>query len=140
MPGRPEPGPLVEVHVGGVYTAENADGSRAIFVMVSDGERRLPIVIGPFEAQAISAYLEGEQPDRPMTHDLTKTLLEKAGATVEQVVIDDLWNGIYYAKLHVKHGKEQMEIDARPSDAIAIGIRFGAKLYIADAILASGGE
>ena len=83
-------GELVEVHIQGVFAADS-EQSKSLFVLVSDGDRKLPIVIGPFEAQAISLPLENSQPDRPMTHDLIRNLLDRLDATVERVVIDDLW-------------------------------------------------
>jgi len=132
-------GELVEVHIQGVFAADS-EQSKSLFVLVSDGDRKLPIVIGPFEAQAISLPLENAQPDRPMTHDLIRNLLDRLDATVERVVIDDLWNGIYYAKLYVKRGKEELEIDARPSDAIALAVRFDAPVFVADGILEAGSE
>lgn len=132
-------GELIEVHIQGVFAADT-DNSKSLFVLVSDGDRKLPIVIGPFEAQAISLPLENSQPDRPMTHDLIRNLLDRLDASVDRVVIDDLWNGIYYAKLYVKHGKEELEIDARPSDAIALAVRFDAPVFVADGILEAGSE
>jgi bifunctional DNase/RNase len=127
-------GDLIEVQVEGVFVAENG-GSVSRFVLVTDGERKLPILIGPFEAQAIQLVLESNRPDRPMTHDLIKSVLDRLGGTVDRAVIDDFWNTVYYAKLYVRHGKEEIEIDARPSDAIAVAIRFGASIYVAESIL-----
>src|SRR5450432_1583278 len=127
-------GELIEVQVEGVFAAEN-QGQISRFVLVSDGDRKLPILIGPFEAQAIQLVLESTRPDRPMTHDLYKNTLDRFGATVERVVIDDFWNTVYYAKLHVLHGNEEMEIDARPSDAIALAVRFDAPIFVAEGIL-----
>ena len=132
-------GELVEVQVQGVYGAE-ADESKSLFVLVSDGERKLPIVIGPSEAQAILLPLENSQPDRPMTHDLIRNLLDRLNARIDRIIIDDLWNGIYYAKLHLKRGKEEIEIDARPSDAIALAVRFDAPIFVAEGILDAGSE
>ncbi|MHB8635476.1 MAG: bifunctional nuclease family protein [Fimbriimonadaceae bacterium] len=132
-------GELVEVHIQGVFAADT-EQSKSLFVLVSDGDRKLPIIIGPFEAQAISLPLENSQPERPMTHDLIRNILDRFDATVERVVIDDLWNGIYYAKLYVKRGKVEFEIDARPSDAIALAVRFDAPVFVADGILEAGSE
>src|SRR5688572_8324220 len=142
MPAR-EPGALgelIEVSIEGVFAAENA-GNISRFVLLSDGERKLPILIGPYEAQAISLPLEGTQPDRPMTHDLVRNVLDRIEATLDRVVIDDLWNTIYYAKLYVQtKGGEELEIDSRPSDAIALAVRFEAPIFVADGILEAGGE
>ena len=128
------PGDLIEVQVEGVFVAENA-GQFSRFVLVSDGERKLPILIGPFEAQAIQLVLESNRPDRPMTHDLIKSVLDRLGAIVDRAVIDDFWNTVYYAKLYLRNRTEEIEIDARPSDAIAIAIRFGAPIFVAESIL-----
>ena len=79
--------------------------------------------------------LEGLQPDRPMTHDLIRNILIRIDADVDRVVIDDFWNSVYYAKIYILADGEEHEIDARPSDAVAIAIRFGAPIYVADSIL-----
>ncbi|MBS1721057.1 MAG: bifunctional nuclease family protein [Armatimonadetes bacterium] len=128
-------GPLVQVQVKGVYQTET-DRDIQRYVFLSDGSRReLPIMIGAFEAHAIDMPLEGRVPDRPITHDLIKTMLERLSATVDRVVIDDVWNGVYYAKLHILAGGEDIEIDTRPSDAIALAVRFDAPIYVAEGIL-----
>jgi len=127
-------GDLIEVQVEGVFVAENG-GQISRFVLVSDGERKLPILIGPFEAQAIQLVLESNRPDRPMTHDLIKSILDRLNGIVDRAVIDDFWNTVYYAKLYIRHGAEEIEIDARPSDAIAVAIRFGAPVFVAESIL-----
>jgi len=132
-------GELVEVQPEGVFAAE-AQGSISWFVLVTDGERKLPIMIGPYEAQAISLPMESSRPDRPMTHDLMRAIMERLRARLVRVVIDDLWNNVYYAKLYLKVGKEEMEMDARPSDAIALALRFEAPIFVAEGILEAGGE
>ncbi|MCC7230196.1 MAG: bifunctional nuclease family protein [Fimbriimonadaceae bacterium] len=130
-------GELVEVQIEGVFAAES-NGSISRFVLLSDGDRKLPILIGPYEAQAISLPLEGTRPDRPMTHDLIRAILDRLNLTLDRVVIDDLWNTIYYAKLYIRTDKEEIEIDARPSDAIALAVRFDAAIFVADGILEAG--
>lgn len=132
-------GELIEVQIEGIFAADSG-GNVSRFVLVSDGERKLPILIGGFEANAITMPLEGARADRPMTHDLIRTIIERLDAHVDRVVIDDLWNGIFYAKLYIRNGKEEMEIDARPSDALAIAVRFDAPIFVADAILEQGLE
>ncbi len=131
---------LVEVQVQGVFAAEPDNGRQSLFVLLSDGSRKLPIIIGAFEAQAISLPLDGAQPDRPMSHDLFKAMMDKCGVRVSKIIIDDLWNGIYYAKLVVKKGKDEFDIDARPSDAIALAVRFESPIYVSDAILETAEE
>ena len=128
-------GEPVEVSVEGVFAAEN-NGTIQRFVLLSDGERKIPILIGPFEATAITLSLEGTKPDRPMTHDLLKTVMDRLDGDLDRVVIDDLWSTTYYAKLFVTSGDgEEMAIDARPSDAIALALRFECSIFVADGIL-----
>lgn len=127
-------GELVEVQVEGIFAHEN-QGNISRFVLVSDGDRKLPIMIGGFESQAIQFVLENSRPDRPMTHDLIKNIIDRLDATIDRAVIDDYWNAIYYAKLYLQAGGEEMEIDARPSDAIAMAMRFDAPIFVANGIL-----
>ena len=131
---------LVEVQVEGVFRADSVNDVTR-FVLVSDGVRKLPIIIGPYEAQAIQLMLESRQPDRPMTHDLLKNILERLEVTLDRVVIDDFWNTIYYAKLYLNRtNDEELEMDARPSDAIALAVRFEVPIFVADAILEAAME
>lgn len=132
-------GELIEVQIEGVFSAENG-GSISRFVLLSDGDRKLPMLIGLYEATAITFALEGERPDRPMTHDLVKNIMDRLDAHLDRVVIDDLWNATYYAKMYLKHGKEEIEIDARPSDSIAMAVRFDAPIFVADGILDQAAE
>lgn len=125
-----------EVKVVGVYQAPNGSA----FVLLRDSRsRNLPIFID--DAQAISiSYAVGEHqaPARPMTHDLVKLLLEKLGGTIEQIIVDDLYGNVYYARIILRQGEKQHEIDCRPSDALAIGLRFKAPIYVADHVLEEG--
>jgi len=132
-------GELVETQVEGVYQAEDTSAVSR-FVLLTDGERRLPILIGPFEAQAISLPLEGSRPVRPLVHVLLPNVFDKLDATVDRVVIDDLWNGIYYAKIYVERNGVEIELDARPSDAIAVAVRFDAPILVADGIFEASFE
>lgn len=127
-------GEPVECKIEGVFAADNG-GQISRFVSLSDGSRELRILIGPYEAQAISLPLEGTRPDRPLTHDLLRNIIDRFNASLDRVVIDDLWNTIYYAKLYLKRGNEEIEIDARPSDAIAMAVRFDAPIYVSEGIL-----
>lgn len=130
-------GELIEVQIEGIF-ASAAPDDRSRFVVVSDGERKLPISIGGFEAHAITLPLEGARPDRPLTHDLVRSIFDRLDIGLDRVVIDDLWNGIYYAKLYLRTSVGEIEIDARPSDAIALAVRFDAPILVADAILDQG--
>jgi bifunctional DNase/RNase len=127
-------GEPVAVRVEGVYVAQS--GSEVLrFVLLTDGARKLSIVIGEAETHAIALPLEGKTPQRPMTHDLLAAFVERLGAKVEKVFIDDLFGSTYYAKIFVNHAGEDMTIDSRPSDAIALAVRLGTPIYVADQIL-----
>lgn len=138
----PSAAALLEVRVEGVFE-DVSNGPAARFVIVSDElGRKVPIAIGGFESRAILEAMEGVRPDRPMTHDLVRNIMERLGATLERVAIDDLWNTVYYAKLvlSVEDEDDEMLIDARPSDAIALALRFQAPIYMSDAILDAANE
>lgn len=139
--GRSVPdGVPVQVQIEGVYSTEDG-GTIHRFVQLQDAEGRiLPIAIGPFEAMAIHMALEGATVSRPLTHDLMKVLVERLNGTLERVVIDDLWNSTYYAKLYVRQSDQDIEVDCRPSDAIALALRTGAQIYVMDSILESYNE
>lgn len=128
-----------EVKVMGVFMHQEAKMPAQHFVLLRDNRgRRAPIWVGQFEAWAISFALDGEPPERPMTHDLFKLMLDRLGATVDRVTIDDLWNETFYAKIGLtKPGGEALELDARPSDAIALALRFRAPIYMAENVLES---
>jgi bifunctional DNase/RNase len=132
-------GELVEVRIEGVFAAESG-GSISHFVLLSDEERRLPIMIGPAEATAIQVALEARRPDRPMTHDLIRNVIERLECDLDRVVIDDFWNTIFYAKLYLRRAEEEIEIDARPSDAIAMAVRFNSPIFVSDGILNMASE
>ncbi len=136
LPTEPqEMGEPVEVTIEGVFAAES-NGQVQRFVLLTDEiNRKLPILIGPFEAQAISLALDGNQPDRPMSHDLMRTIVERLEATLDRIVIDDIWSTTYYAKLYLRKDDEEMEIDSRPSDAIALAVRFECPIFVSEGML-----
>ena len=103
------------------------------------GNRRLPIIIGMFEAQAIAIEIEKIVPNRPMTHDLFKSFSASFNFYVEEILISDLKEGVFYAKIICTDGRNQTEIDARPSDAIAIGLRFNVPIYTVESIMSEAG-
>ncbi|MCE1165296.1 MAG: bifunctional nuclease family protein [Bacteroidetes bacterium] len=109
-------------------------GGYAIILKETEGERRLPIIIGHFEAQAIAFELEGMKPPRPLTHDLLKNIIETLGYHVEYVLINELRDSTFFAKIKLD-SYEIDEIDARPSDAIAMALRFTAPIFVASEIL-----
>jgi bifunctional DNase/RNase len=129
-----------EVRVLGVFehAAAGDPVSAQTFVLFQDNlGRKVPIFIGRFEALAISMALEGEEIDRPMTYDLLKVLIERLGAKVERVVIDDLWQDIFYAKVTVAKNGDIHDVDCRPSDAVNIALRFRAPIYMAESVIES---
>ncbi len=97
-------------------------------------ERVLPIWVGPFEAQAIAMAIQGVLAPRPMTHDLMKSVCEHLGASVRRVIINDIRDGTYYAEVHLQTMSGEVIVDSRPSDAIALALRTGAKLFISEKV------
>lgn len=132
-------GEPIKCQIDGVFAVQQ-NNNISHFVLLSDGERKLPISIGPFEALSISQALEKTPPERPLTHDLLKTMVVRLNGDIDRILIDDLWNSVYYAKIYVRLGREEVEIDSRPSDAIAIAVRFNAPIYVKDGILELGDE
>ena len=106
----------VQVDIIGLSTSPSSGGAYALVLGEVDGNRRLPIIIGAFEAQAIALELEKIQPPRPMTHDLLKQLFDALEADVTVIVIDDLREGTFFAKIRYVHDGEEGQLDSRPSD------------------------
>jgi len=100
-----------------------------------EGQRVLPIWVGVFEANAIALQVENVQTPRPMTHDLLKTVIDQLGGRVERIVVCELKENTFYATLHVLSAKGLLEVDARPSDAIALALRSGARIFVDDAVI-----
>ncbi len=113
--------------------------SYAVVLGEVNGLRRLPIVIGGFEAQAIAVALERMQPSRPLTHDLMKNFMNAFNVELMEIVINDLQEGIFYSKLVCVNEHDTVEIDSRTSDALALAVRFGCPIYTYDHILESAG-
>jgi len=127
----------VKVEVIGLSASTGSNGAYALILKETSGERRLPIVIGAPEAQAIAVEMEGIRPTRPMTHDLIKNIIEQAGGTVSEVCIVELRESIFYAQITIE-GLD-LHVDARPSDAIALALRFDAPIYVMDSVLEEAG-
>ena len=104
-----------------------------------EGNRRLPIVIGGFEAQAIAVVLERMNPNRPLTHDLFKNALSSFGVEIKEIIINDLVEGIFFSKLICEKDEESIEIDSRTSDALAMAVRFNCPIYTYEFIMESAG-
>jgi bifunctional DNase/RNase len=113
--------------------------SYAVVLGEVNGLRRLPIVIGGFEAQAIAVALERMQPSRPLTHDLLKNFMNAFSVDLQEIVINDLQEGIFFSKLVCTTENDTVEIDSRTSDALALAVRFGCPIYTYDHILESAG-
>ena len=129
----------LRLEILGLSSSQSQSGSFALVLGETEGNRRLPIIIGMFEAQAIAIEIEKIIPNRPMTHDLFKSFAHSFNYKVQEIIISDLKEGVFFAKIVCSNGSEQIEIDARPSDAIAIGLRFDAEIYTYEAILAEAG-
>ncbi len=129
----------VEVDILGLSTSPGSGGAYALILNEVEGNQRLPIIIGTFEAQAIALELEHIKPPRPMTHDLLKNTIELFGAHIDEIFINDLSEGTFYARISYHQNGEQMEQDARPSDAIALAARFNAPIYVAREIFDEAG-
>ncbi len=106
------------------------DGSFSVLLTDKEEKNFLPIMVGPFEAQAIALPLQGKAVPRPMTHDLLRSICEELSAQVEKVVICDITDGTFYAELFLKQGEKELIIDSRPSDAIALALRCEAPIYM----------
>lgn len=113
--------------------------SYAVVLGEVNGLRRLPIVIGGYEAQAIAVALERMQPSRPLTHDLLKNFMNAFSVDLQEIIISDLQEGIFYSKLVCINEHDTIEIDSRTSDALALAVRFGCPVYTYDHILESAG-
>lgn len=129
----------VKLEIAGLSYSQTQSGAYALVLAESGGKRRLPIIIGGFEAQAIAIELEKMVPTRPLTHDLFKSFALTFDIQVKEIIIYNLVEGIFFSKIVCEQNGETYEIDARTSDAIAIGVRFNAPVYTLETILASAG-
>ncbi|TRX49462.1 hypothetical protein FNH22_26975 [Fulvivirga sp. M361] len=129
----------IKLEILGLSSSQSQSGSFALVLGETEGNRRLPIIIGMFEAQAIAIEIEKIIPNRPMTHDLFKSFAHSFDYKVEEIIISDLKEGVFFAKIICNNGDKTIEVDARPSDAIAIGLRFDSPIYTYEAILAEAG-
>ena len=114
-------------------------GAYALILAEKKGDRRLPIIIGGVEAQAIAIQVENIKPARPLTHDLFKNLADQLTISLKEVVINDLVEGIFHAKLVLAQGENEVEVDARSSDAIALALRFACPIFTYEFIMSAAG-
>lgn len=129
----------IKLEILGLSSSQSQSGSFALVLGEMGSNRRLPIIIGMFEAQAIAIEIEKITPNRPMTHDLFKSFAYHLGFDVKEIFISDLKEGVFFAKIIGESAGKEFEVDARPSDAIAIGLRFNVGIYTNEAILTEAG-
>lgn len=127
----------IQCEILGLSSSPSTGGAYAILLKEINGNRRLPIIIGAFEAQAIALEIEGIKPPRPLTHDLLKQMIDNLGASINEVIIDELRENTFYAKIILEVSSLTNEIDARPSDAIALAVRAQAPIYVGDNVMNS---
>lgn len=125
----------IQVDILGLSSSPSAGGAYALLLKESFGVRRLPIIIGSFEAQSIALEIEGIKPPRPLTHDLMKNLVDDLGGTLVEIVINELRDNTFYAKIILEVSTLTTTIDARPSDAIALAVRAGCQIYVSEEVM-----
>ena len=131
---------LIQLTIKGISYSETQTGAYALILKEAEGDHRLPIIIGGFEAQSIAIALEKElKPKRPLTHDLFKNFAERFNIYVKQVIIHKLVDGVFYSSLICERDKIEEIIDTRTSDAIAMALRFNAPIFVYDSILKQAG-
>jgi bifunctional DNase/RNase len=129
----------VKLKVMGISYSQTQSGAYALILTEEKGDRRIPIIIGGFEAQAIVIKLESLNPPRPLTHDLFKMFADEFRISVLEVFIYKLEEGVFFSKLICNNGEKEISIDSRTSDAVALALRFGCSIYITEEILDKAG-
>ncbi|OON65835.1 bifunctional nuclease family protein [Hymenobacter sp. CRA2] len=129
----------IQLEILGLSSSQSQSGSFALILGEKHGNRRLPIIIGMFEAQSIAIQIEKINPNRPLTHDLFKSFAEQVHVSILEVLISDLKEGVFYSKIVCSDGATTFELDSRPSDAIAIGLRFGVPIYTVESVMSEAG-
>lgn len=129
----------IKLNVLGISYSQTQSGAYALVLSEEDGNRRIPIIVGGFEAQAIAIELEGLTPPRPLTHDLFKNFSQSYGIRILEVNIHKLEDGVFFANILCDNGDQRMTLDARTSDAIALALRFGCPIYTTDEIVEKAG-
>jgi len=129
----------VQVDILGLSTSPSSAGAYALILKETNGKRKLPIIIGAFEAQSIALELEGMKPPRPLTHDLMRNIIDLFAISLNEVCINELRDGTFYAKLTIEGLSETQEVDSRPSDAIALAVRYGAPIFVGEEVLNEAG-
>ena len=125
----------IQVDILALQPSPTAGGTFLLVLREVNGSRKLPIIIGAHEAQAIAIELESLKPPRPLTHDLIKTMLESLDVNINEVLIDDLRDGTFYSKICIDTLMGGVQVDSRPSDAIAIAVRMNSPIYVNNAVM-----
>ncbi len=125
----------VQCEILGLSSSPSTGGAYAILLKEINGARRLPIIIGAFEAQAIALEMERIKPPRPLTHDLLKVLIDNLGANVIEIIVNELKENTFFAKIILESSGLTNEIDARPSDAIALAVRADAPIFVSEVVM-----
>jgi bifunctional DNase/RNase len=125
----------VQVEILGLSSSPSTGGAYALLLKETYGIRRLPIIIGQFEAQSIALEMEGIKPPRPLTHDLLRNVIENLGGTISEIIIDELRDNTFFAKIKLEVSSMINDIDSRPSDAIALAVRTGSPLFVAEEVM-----
>lgn len=125
----------VKLKVMGVSYSQTQSGAYALLLIEENGERRIPIIIGGFEAQSIVIKLENLDPPRPLTHDLFRMVSDEFGIHISEVMIYKLEEGVFYSRLICSNGAKEVAVDSRTSDAVALALRFSCPIYISEDIL-----
>ena len=124
----------VRMELARVVISETSD-QQVIVLREKDGERSFPIIIGIFEAVSIDRRLKGIEIPRPLTHDLIENVIREMGGELDRIVVNDLRDNTFYARLHIRRDGKDVEVDSRPSDAIAIAVRAGCPVFVEDSVL-----
>jgi len=127
----------IQCEILGLSSSPATGGAFAILLKDISSKKRLPIIIGAFEAQAIALEIEGINPPRPLTHDLLKQIIDTLGGSVTEIIIDELRENTFYAKIILEVSALTYEIDSRPSDAIALAVRTKAPIFVAENVMIS---
>ena len=129
---------MIEVKIAGIQISLMSP-HRVVLLKEIGAERYLPIWIGPYEAEAINIKLQNIEVGRPLTHDLLKSVIETLGGVVERIIVSELREDTFYARIIVSVDGRTLEIDSRPSDAMALAVRVGAPIYVAEDVMAEAG-
>jgi len=129
----------IKLNILGLSVSQSQSGAYALVLAEENGDRRIPIIIGPIEAQSIAIQLEGLKPPRPLTHDLFKQMATAFNIEVTEIIIYKLEEGIFYSELICVRNEKQIIIDSRTSDAVALSLRFNCPIYTTEEIISRAG-